>query len=106
MHLVTDFKGKVASAGHETPEPLRVLNRGTRWAPDGLVYLSDHRHVGRLITELELKPKHVVVIAASCGSLNTGKKAEHEEGGDPLQIAAEHGVYIYICVYFERERYI
>lgn len=67
--MAAKCKVKAAMAGWDRHEPLRVLNQGIIWAPEGIIYESDHRHMGR---------KSVVVTPALRESRNARRKAERE----------------------------
>lgn len=70
-HIAAKLKVKIAMAGLGHNAPVRVLNRSTRWTPEGIAFESDNRDADRRIDELELKPKNVVVTSALRESWNT-----------------------------------
>lgn len=83
-HMRGKFKVKVAMAGLGDREPLRMLNRSSKWTEEGLVYESDHQHVERLIEELQLCKGQVVITPAICESRKALKKdtEQHDQQND------------------------
>lgn len=69
------LKVNIAITGRNNRIELRVLTRDTRWAPDGIMYESEHRYAVRLVDQLT--PGQTVVTPAICES----HKAHKNEAG-------------------------
>lgn len=71
---------KVVTTGPAGPAVLQELNQNTRCNGRGILYESGHRHADKLVEELQLEKKQVVITSAIRKSLKVCKNGKTENG--------------------------